>query len=121
MKIKINFEGPYKVYNFIDNQKEIGNVKVALKKGWNQLHIEVKPEFQQKGYSVKMIKSVIDDLSYCVIPYGRITNENIHKVVKKVAQDNKYSAVTKEIFGTKEYLLFDKSKISEEEIDKLIY
>mgnify|MGYP000999383650 FL=1 len=68
-----------------------------------------------------MITEVVDDLQYCVIPFGRITNENIHKVVKKIAQNNKYSVLEKEIYGTKEYLIFNKSKISEEEIDKLIY
>ena len=121
MKYKINFEGPYKVYNFIDNNNSIGNVKVALKKGWNQLHIDILPEFQKKGYSVIMIKAVVDDLSYCVIPFGRITNENVHKVIQKIGNDKKYSTLIKEIYGQKEYLIFNKSKISEEEIDKLIY
>lgn len=90
----------------------IGTVFIRLKKKWNQVHIDIKEEFQRKGFAAKMLSMVIEDYGHISIPEGRIANQAVMKVIDKLKNDFDY-------FKTEydEHILFDNQKI---DIDELL-
>lgn len=114
LKYKNNYDGEFKVWDFSDASEKVGHVHLRLKKGWNQLHIEIHSKFQGKGYSVQMIEAVIDDVDYISIPEGRIINNLVYKIIDKFKNNSKYE-VWKTNFD--EWIISNKKK-SREEINK---
>lgn len=107
LKSKESFDGEFKVFKYYDNSEYIGHIHLRLKKGWNQLHIEVEEQFQRKGYAVKMIEDLLSQVHYVSIPEGRIVNDNIYKIIKKFESNPKY-----EVWKTKynEWIISDKNR-----------
>lgn len=97
--------------DFTDSGQQIGYTNIRLKKGWNQLHIDILPEFQGKGYATKMIDYNLDQYDYIVFPEDRITNPSIHKIISKFQNDSKY-----EVFHTSfdETVISNKTKTKDE-------
>lgn len=102
--------------DFHDGDSAIGYTNIRLKKGWNQLHIDVKDEFQGKGYAVQMIEYNIKEYAYVVFPDDRITNPLMQKVIKKFETNSKY-----EVFRTPydETVISNKSKSKQDILDIL--
>lgn len=102
--------------DFHDGDNAIGYTNIRLKKGWNQLHIDVKDEFQGKGYAVQMIEYNIKEYAYVVFPDDRITNPLMQKVIKKFETNSKY-----EVFRTPydETVISNKSKSKQDILDIL--
>lgn len=115
LTFKNSFDGEFKVWKFYDSNQYIGHIHVRLKRGWNQLHIEIEPKIQGKGYSYRMIELVINELAYISIPEGRIINDLIHKIIKKFENNSEF-----EVWKTKydEWIISNKKK-SRKEIDKV--
>jgi hypothetical protein len=113
--IKESFEGEFKTYSFFKNNLLIGKLQLRLKRGWNQLHIDIFKEYQNKGYSVIFIEYIIDKNNYISIPEGRIVNDIIYKIIDKFKKNRKY-----EIWQTKfdEYIISNK-KIKKKEIEEI--
>lgn len=97
--------------DFTDSGQQIGYTNIRLKKGWNQLHIDILPEFQGKGYATKMIDYNLDQYDYIVFPEDRITNPLIQKIISKFQNDSKY-----EVFHTSfdETVISNKTKTKDE-------
>lgn len=116
LKVKITFDGEFKVFNFYIEGEYIGHIHLRLKKGWNQLHIEIIPKYQGKGYSIDMIEYVIKEHSYICFPKNRILNEIIYKIIKKFKSNSKY-----DVWKTKydEWVISNKEK-SKDEINKIL-
>ena len=102
--------------DFTDGTDDIGYTNIRLKKGWNQLHIEIYPEFQRRGYAKLMIAYNIDEYGYVVFPSDRITNDMISKVISKFEMDDEY-----DVFRTSydETVISNKSKSKEEILSTL--
>lgn len=98
LKWKKSTNGEFIQYDFTDNGNYIGNINLRLKKGWNQLHIDIKSEYQGKGYAIKMIDKILNEYTYISIPDGRIVNNNMYKVIDKLTK--KYNSYRTEFDET---------------------
>lgn len=105
--------GEFIQFNFSENGTLIGNVNLRLKRGWNQLHIDINDDHQGKGYAERMISMIIQEYGYISIPEGRIINSNMNKVIDKLMRKFNY-------YHTElgEHILYDNSR-SIEEIRKI--
>lgn len=90
VNFKSSTNGEFMQYDFYDNGKHIGNINLRLKRGWNQLHIDINPEFQKKGYSIIMISEIIEKFGYISIPEGRIINNDMYKVINRLKSRYNY-------------------------------
>ena len=108
--------GEYIRIDFSDSGQNIGYTNIRLKKGWNQLHIDVKDEFQGKGYAKRMIEYNLQEYEYVVFPDDRITNPLMKKIIKKFVTDSRY-----EVFRTPydETVISNKTKSKQDILDIL--
>ena len=108
--------GEYIRIDFSDSGQNIGYTNIRLKKGWNQLHIDVKDEFQGKGYAKRMIEYNLQEYEYVVFPDDRITNPLMKKIIKKFETDSRY-----EVFRTPydETVISNKTKSKQDILDIL--
>lgn len=90
LKLKKHNNGEFIQFDFYDDNTYIGNINLRLKRGWNQIHIDIKDEFQGKGYVIQMISDIINNYDYVSIPEGRIINNNMNKVIFKLKEKFKY-------------------------------
>lgn len=59
LNVKKSFDGEFLVYNFYNKNPDdyIGHVHLRLKKGWNQIHVEIDNQnYRGKGISFDMIE-----------------------------------------------------------------
>ena len=89
LKFKQSTNGEFIQYDFKDDDNYIGNINLRLKKGWNQLHIDIKPDYQGKGYALQMIDIILKKYTYISIPDGWIVNNNMYKVIDKLTKKYK--------------------------------
>ena len=108
--------GEYIRIDFSDAGQNIGYTNIRLKKGWNQLHIDVKGEFQGKGYAMKMIEYNLREYDYVTFPDDRITNPLMQKIIKKFETNSNY-----EVFRTPydETVISNKTKTKQDILDIL--
>ena len=90
LEYKKSTDGEFIVYNFYQSNEYIGHIHIRLKKGWNQLHIEIERQFRNKGLSFEMINIVLNIYNYVSIPEGRIVNPLIYKIIEKFKKDSRY-------------------------------
>lgn len=102
--------------DFVDGNTPIGYTNIRLKKGWNQLHIDVNELQQGKGYAQQMIAYNINEYDYVTFPDDRITNPLMKKVISKFERDSKY-----EVFRTSydETVISNKNQSKQAILDKL--
>ena len=102
--------------DFTDNGNPIGYTNIRLKKGWNQLHIDVEELQQGKGYAQQMIEYNINEYNYVTFPDDRITNPIMEKIIEKFKSNSKY-----EVFRTSydETVISNKKQSKQEILDKL--
>jgi hypothetical protein len=108
--------GEYIRIDFTDNSKPIGYTNIRLKKGWNQLHIDVEELQRGKGYAQQMIEYNINEYNYVTFPDDRITNPIMEKIIEKFKSNSKY-----EVFRTSydETVISNKKQSKQEILDKL--
>lgn len=116
LKSRKSTYGEYIRIDFSDNGYDIGYTNIRLKKGWNQLHVEVYTKFQNKGYAILMIEYNIKEYGYVVFPDDRITNTLMQKIIKKFQNNTNY-----EVFRTEynETVISDRSKTKQEILNVL--
>lgn len=90
LKLKKHNNGEFIQFDFYDGINYIGNINLRLKRGWNQLHIDIDEKFQGKSYGALMIGEIINEYGYISIPDGRIINSNMHKLFEKLKQKFNY-------------------------------
>ena len=117
LNIKKSVNGPFVQFDFYDNDNHIGYTNIKLKKGWNQLHIEIFKEFQGKGYSIPMIEKNIEEYGYIVFSEGRIVNPAIFKIIEKFKNDSEYEVIEYPEYG--DFAISNKTK-SKEELDDIL-
>lgn len=87
IKVVSGWELDFKTFSFRNSlKKEIGRVFVRIKRGWNQTHISIAPEYQGKGYGMNMLRYVAKSMDYIVINKNRVVNSDIYKVIKKMRE-----------------------------------
>jgi len=108
--------GEFVRIDFTDNGKSVGYTNIRLKKGWNQLHIDVEESEQGKGYAQQMIEYNISVYDYITFPDDRITNPLMKKVIEKFESDSRY-----EVFRTSydETVISNKKQSKQEILDTL--
>ena len=117
LKWKKSTNGNFMQLDFYDSGKHVGYTNIRLKRGWNQLHVNVKDEYQHKGYAQKFIGDNLDEYDYVVFPDNRVVNPLFKKVIKKFKSKPKY-----DVFRNKKYketIISNKKKSKEEILDNL--
>ena len=72
-----------------------------------EVHIDIEPKFQKKGYAEKMIESfILSEGGTVYIPKGRILNKNFYKVLDKIKKNKKLELEE----YIKYYLIYEKFK-----------
>ena len=99
LKRKKSTSGEYMRLDFYDKGEHVGFTNIRLKKGWNQLHIEVKDEHQRKGYAYKFIEGNLDEYDYVVFPDDRVLNPMLFKVINKFKGKSKYDVFRNEKYN----------------------
>lgn len=82
--------GEYIRIDFKQDDEPIGYTNIRLKRGWNQLHVDVASSHQGHGYAKPMIAYNIKEYDYVVFPHDRITNPAMHKVIAQFRADPEY-------------------------------
>jgi len=106
LKFKSSTNGEFVQFDFTDDGNQIGNINLRLKKGWNQLHIDIKDEYQRRGYAMKMISMIIHKYGHISIPEGRIVNPNMKKVIDQLSTKFDYYKTPYD-----EHIIYDGSKV----------
>lgn len=105
LKARKSTDGSFIRIDFSTQDGEnIGYTNIRLKKGWNQIHIEIYEKYRKMGYAIKMLEYNIKQYDYIVFPENRITNKSaITAIIAKFSKNPTY-----EVFETK----YDETVIS---------
>lgn len=117
LKRKKSTFGDYIQLDFYDKGEHVGFTNIRLKKGWNQLHVNVKDEHQRKGYAQQFIEGNLDEYDYVVFPDDRVLNRAFFKVINKFKNKSKYDVFRNEKYD--ETIISNKKKSKDKILDKL--